>query len=54
MIPRWIIIDADANIQLCERCGAIEKLPQMPISIDEFIKWSEYFGEKHKNCKEEA
>ena len=50
-IPNWIIIDANTQETMCKRCGESEKLPKFPIVSEAFIKWSKYFGEKHKYCK---
>ena len=46
----WIVVrDSDFQV-LCRRCGATELPPQMPISVDDFVKWSQAFTEKHLGC----
>ena len=50
-IPKWIYFDGETGEIYCKICGEREK-PKLPIPIDAFIKWSEYFGLKHKFCKE--
>jgi hypothetical protein len=52
-IPKWIFIDAKTSEAFCERCGGREKIP-MPLPITAFVKWSEYFGDRHKFCKANA
>ena len=49
-IPNWIFIDSETSEVYCERCGEREK-PKLPMPITSFVKWSEYFGDKHKFCK---
>jgi hypothetical protein len=48
-IPPWIL--AKGNGVICNRCGEFEKIP-LPMPIDAFTPWCQYFGEKHKYCKE--
>jgi hypothetical protein len=48
-IPSWILIDGNTGDAVCERCGTREKVP-LPMPITAFVKWAEYFGEKHKMC----
>jgi hypothetical protein len=50
-IPKWIFISGRTGEAFCGRCGKGERVP-LPLSIDAFVKWSEYFGEKHKGCEE--
>lgn len=49
-IPDWIVLDFTTGNMRCEHCGKIEKVP-LPMPISSFVKWSEYFGDKHKFCK---
>ena len=50
----WIVVrDSDFQV-LCRRCGATELPPQMPISVDDFVKWSKTFTDKHMNCEEKG
>ena len=48
-IPKWIFIDAKTSEAFCERCGQRERLP-LPAPITAFVKWAEYFGDKHNCC----
>lgn len=48
-IPLWIVMGGDGA--LCKRCGGTER-PPLPMSIDAFVKWGDYFGEKHRWCVE--
>lgn len=50
-IEPYIFIDGHTGETYCERCGYREKL-KLPVSVDAFIKWSEYFSLSHKDCKE--
>jgi len=50
-IPDWIIIEGSPGEAVCRRCGEREA-PRLPMSIDAFVKWLEYFGKKHSLCKE--
>ncbi len=50
-IPKWIFMEG--NEAVCRRCGAREACP-LPMPIEAFLKWGEYFGEKHKFCKEKG
>jgi hypothetical protein len=49
-IPKWIFIDTRTSEAVCERCGQRERLP-LPALITSFVKWCEYFGDRHKFCK---
>jgi len=48
-IPKWIFIDDRTWEAFCDRCGKREKMP-LPMPISSVVKWSEYFGDKHKLC----
>lgn len=52
-IPSWIRVDGTTGETYCERCGEREK-PKLPMPISSYVKWSEYFGDKHKFRKESA
>ena len=49
-IPKWVMVSNGADSVKCTRCGAMEKVP-LPMPISSFVKWCEYFGDKHKYCK---
>jgi hypothetical protein len=48
-IPNWVFIDTQTNEAFCKRCGQRER-PPLPAPISTFVKWCEYFGDKHKGC----
>jgi hypothetical protein len=48
-IPNWVFIDTETNEACCKRCGQRER-PPLPATISTFVKWCEYFGDKHKGC----
>ena len=50
-IPPWVGVDFRTSEAVCERCGRKEKLP-LPAPVTSFAKWCEYFGDRHKFCKE--
>lgn len=50
-IPDWIKMDSNKGTSFCDRCEGEEKIP-LPMSVTAFAKWSQYFAEKHKDCKE--
>jgi rRNA maturation protein Nop10 len=52
-IPKWIFIDDRTWEAFCDRCGKREKMP-LPMPISSVVKWSEYFGDKHKLCTAHA
>ena len=45
----WIVMGGEGA--LCRRCGETEKIP-LPMVVDAFGKWAEYFIEKHRYCRE--
>lgn len=51
MGTKHIVIDGILNTYKCNRCGAREAMPKLPISIDKFIEAGKVFTEKHKKCK---
>lgn len=50
-IPKWIFMDSDTQEIYCARCLEREK-PKLPMPISAFIKFNEYFGDRHQYCKE--
>lgn len=50
-IPKWIFIDSNTSEMYCDRCKEREK-PILPMPVTAFVRWSEYFGDRHKYCKE--
>jgi len=50
-IPEWIYFDGGGKYPhaKCERCQQSEPVP-LPLPISAFVKWSKYFGDKHKFC----
>jgi hypothetical protein len=48
-ISNWVFIDTQTNEAFCKRCGQRER-PPLPAPISTFVKWCEYFGDKHKGC----
>ena len=50
-IPQWIFIDSQTSEAICNRCGQRER-PPLPAPITSFMKWCEYFGDRHKFCRE--
>lgn len=52
LLKGWILIDGDTGEIVCKRCGECEK-PKLPMPIDAFIKFCQYFGEKHKFCNDD-
>jgi hypothetical protein len=48
-IPNWVFIDTQTNEAFCKRCGQRER-PPLPAPISTFVKWCEYFGDKHNGC----
>ena len=52
-IPAWIVMD-DRTMEIrCDRCRETET-PKMPMPVTSFVKWCEYFGDKHKFCTANA
>jgi len=49
----WVVASQGLAI-MCERCGAVEYPPTMPISVTEYVRWAKAFFKKHRNCKEPA
>ena len=47
-IPAWLFMKGDSA--RCDRCGETET-PGLPMPINAFCKWVEYFGEKHRYCE---
>lgn len=53
-IPEWIYFYSGGTPHAkCERCKQSEPVP-LPMLISAFVKWSEYFGDKHRFCKATA
>lgn len=51
-VREWIVVDAGVGLRfLCQRCKVTEEVPQ-PISIEDYVKRSDEFIRKHKDCKE--
>lgn len=50
-IPKWVFINSDTWEMFCERCLEREKV-RLPMSVTAFLKFSKYFGERHKYCQE--
>jgi hypothetical protein len=34
----------------CLHCGAKQPFPTLPISVDDFVRWSMEFVDAHKDC----
>jgi len=45
----WCVCGPGNNQVQCLRCGAVENIP-VPLSIEAFAKWGQYFQEKHRHC----
>ncbi len=52
-IPKWIFLDTKTGEACCERCRQRE-LPPLPAPVTSFVKWCEYFGDRHKFCTANA
>lgn len=47
----WCVCGPGENQVQCLRCGEMESIP-VPIPVKAFVRWSEYFQEKHRHCPE--
>ena len=51
----WVVVHAadgeNPSCLECERCGRVEVIP-FPIAVDEFLKISREFQNRHGECQE--
>jgi hypothetical protein len=46
-----VVADAGSQSFFCKHCEAIQKFPELPISITKFNRIGRKFMKKHENCK---
>lgn len=47
----WCVCGPGKNQVQCLRCQAVESIP-VPLSVEAFVSWANYFQEKHRYCPE--
>jgi len=50
----WLFLGPEPYYATCGRCGKQEPMPELPVPVTAFIKFSEYVIERHRLCKEKA
>lgn len=46
----WVVVEQGSLGAKCNRCGAVERPPALPISIRDFAKWTNQVLARHAHC----